>query len=172
MRILNHNKLFLAVCKEYRSAIFYVQLSPEINTKIIEMTLKATYSHPYNSVSEEYGVFHMLFLNDDMGILMLIKKSQNNWNYANEVCQEYSSNYLKANYQYLKTLSQLFQIIGLYSKDHYPSEYDLCIVISDNERISCGQKIKETVLQSCNKLIRISTANNDDILVERVIKSL
>lgn len=159
-------------CEAYRSAIFYIQLSPKINTKVIEMALKATHGHLYNSISQDYGAYHMLFLNDDKGKLMHCKKPQNNWTNASKICEEYITNYAKTNYKYSKTLSQLFPLIDIYSMDNYPSKIDLCVVICDNDGISLGQTFKDAILQRCNKLIRISSDNDEGISVERVIKIL
>lgn len=156
-------------CEAYRSAIFYIQLSPKIANEIVEMAFKATYEYLYNSVSGKYGAYHLLLLNDDEGQLMHEKRPVFDWLSATKLCRDYLEKYSDAHYQFSKVLTQVFPLTDLYSRERYPNHDDLCVIVHDGDGIKFDDNIRTRLIKCSNKLIRIVADKDEDILVEQII---
>lgn len=144
-----------ATVEAYRSVIFYIQLSPNIDINRVEVMIKEVYKHLYNSASRSYGKYHIMFMNDNEGNLMHNGKPFSNWNDAIQAVIEFENKYSLSNYQYSKCLKMIFPFTGIYTRETYPSKKDLCILITDCDGITIDDDIKSRLISSCNKLISV-----------------
>ena len=155
-------------CEAYRSAIIYIQLSPKINIKNIEQVLKTTSKHLYDSSQRKYGFYHMLFLNDAQGNLMHDGKPANSWQEAYTIIDKYFSQYATLNYQFSKVITQIFPRIDLYTRERYPSNEDLCVIITDAKGITYDGQFKDIIIKRCNKLVKIVSEDKMEVQVEHI----
>lgn len=155
-------------CMAYRSALFYVQLSPRIEPKIVEMALKATWSDLNNYVANKHGQYFLLFLNDEKGQLIYNKQPETDWSRAAKICGQFISDYSKSNYAYAKELSQLFPKNGPHRAIGHPGRDELCVLITDSDGVVLAGEVRNSILRKCNKLVRIVADKGADIYVEKV----
>lgn len=149
----------------YRSAIFYLQLSPELDPGAIDLVLQAVHRYMKKNVS----LYHILYMNNEQGDLLYEKKPCQDWKEAGRLCRERLDELGESNHQYSGTLNKLFPLVDIYSHAQYPDKKDLCLIIHD-DGFSLPDEVRESMAGKCSKLISITARAGVPVTVEQLKK--
>lgn len=131
----------------FRSVIFYFQLSTVLDLELMEKMIKKVVVIS-NSGCPQNIKFSALFFSDIDYKLIYPQGVISNGSYIIKIIKEYYDKHASVNEGYSSYLKYLFPPIDLYSREHYPSDQDLCIVFHDSRKIT----VDEEILQRLNTL--------------------
>ncbi|GEM_PF-3499126 len=138
----------------YRGAIFYVKLSPKIDPEVLRGFLKKTEYYMVDGRNSR-GRFHMLFLNDENGKFIHPKGPCIGRSNALRAARDYFDRYLDSTQGFEKKLTQVFPQIDLYSREKYPSKYDLCVLVTDEDGVEFDEDAARRIIRNSNKFVHI-----------------
>lgn len=151
----------------YRSAIFYIQLSKKIDPEILNGFLRITERYLVNNDNSP-AKFNMLFLNNEDGKLLHRGKISLGWSKALKAASEFFAKYADTNSAYSKKLNCLFPPTDLYDRETYPSNEDLCVLVTDEDGVEIDDKIKHAALKKPNRFIQIKVLPEKMFEVDRL----
>lgn len=138
----------------YRSAIFYIQLSKKIDPEILYGFLRTTERYLVSNYGSK-AKFNMLFLNSEAGKPLHRGKVCLGCSNALKTATEFFVKYADTNSGYSKKLNYLFPPTDLYDRETYPSNEDLCVLVSDEDGVELDEKIKHAAIKKPNRFIQI-----------------
>lgn len=144
----------------FRTAILYMQLSPEIDTEIIKKTVTILKRFIR---SRRPNVYATLFLNNSEGKLMHPRSMLGSTRSVNDVIDEYYKKFAYSNQGYSDELNQLFPLIDPYSRKRYPSREDICLVFYGKQGLRINKKILNKVTRLQKRWIWIYTQKGDEV---------
>lgn len=138
----------------YRSVIFYIQLSKKIDPEILYGFLRTTNHYLVNNYGSN-AKFNMLFLNSEAGIPLHRGKVCLGCSNALKTAMEFFVKYADTNSGYSNKLNYLFPSTDLYDRETYPSNEDLCVLVTDEDGVELDERIKHAAIKKPNRFIQI-----------------